>query len=243
MQNANLDLTLTLYLTRPPLCHLCQVDQFCSKASPEAHIFQAAMATANVFDLPELTEEILLRLSPRRLFLVKRVNKSWKALIEGSVRLRRRTFMAPAGSILKTKHGNTTRKERSITPLLPETPFTLAPVFRKWNWHHPLPRVHAEAHSPCPWQTVVNLEWEMDGRMNPHVPDSVRNMYLTQPPIDGLAVGIQRRDDELSWLKRTLLHDANGIKIGQIVDAIMGLLQLICDDYNVDKMVPSWFKD
>ncbi|PPJ52130.1 hypothetical protein CBER1_10244 [Cercospora berteroae] len=58
------------------------------------------MASAQVLQTPELLEMILLSVSCRDLLLSQRVDRTWRGTIQGSVKLKRVLFLAPAGPVL-----------------------------------------------------------------------------------------------------------------------------------------------
>lgn len=66
------------------------------RACPETSTYQDPHSAQKVFEIPELSEMILLRLPMQDLLLAQRVSKPWKALIDGCSRLQQALFLWPA---------------------------------------------------------------------------------------------------------------------------------------------------
>lgn len=59
------------------------------------------MASLNVFDTNELLEAILVCLPFEDIIITRGVSKSWNAMFDSSLQLKRATFRAPVGEILQ----------------------------------------------------------------------------------------------------------------------------------------------
>lgn len=202
----------------------------------EDAVFPAATttpATNRVLQTYELLEAILLKLPLKNLFVVQRVNTTWKELIGRSEGIRKKMFLLADGEAIRpTKNDGYWLHFAG--------PIQLNPALRVLcdEDHH----FHRNDGCTCnPWSDdCVHSEWphykcdmrlgcahiedDAPGSMPPSfkvrlmsVPDeralSARNMLLTQPPIT--EIGFRDFDNQPS---RGPVCSNGGVKLGDLVD-------------------------
>ena len=77
----------------------------------------ASFATTRVLETYELLEMVLAKTTPKDLFVMQRVSKTWKSLIERSEQLQQTMFLKPAGkAILPAKYPDDPPDRYSASP-------------------------------------------------------------------------------------------------------------------------------
>ncbi|KAK5172035.1 uncharacterized protein LTR77_003672 [Saxophila tyrrhenica] len=199
------------------------------------------MAAAEVLNLPDLLEPILQHPPACNLSQLKRVNLTWKRIIETSADLRRATFMEADGKVIAMKTGISElwdHERRTWGPeyLVQEGKIVMAPIFegrsRYPRYCRPRP-LDLDVFT----QHVMIFGNTLD--VDLFVPASLHGMFITQPPINIIEVCIQRDIPQAS-LTRALLRDDNGMTLGHVVDTFRRMgpsLSVVQKPFATEKML------
>ncbi|KAK3058018.1 hypothetical protein LTR09_001095 [Extremus antarcticus] len=183
------------------------------------------MAAAVVFNMPELLEPILLHLSPKNLFVVKRVNSTWHTLITDSDELKRKTFMAAEGAVITL---NKQVEDLFVNDYGPtynrsEVSVTMAPIF---NSKHEYPHHSTPSSLNADPETHHVMVWANTLAIDSAAPSAIRNMFVTQPHIDVIELSIQRDAPEPA-LSYAQLRGSNGITVGLVIDTYKQMIEAL----------------
>lgn len=191
-----------------------------------------------VFDTYELLERILMAVPMKQLFVVRRVSKAWKMIIERLQVLQKKMFLLADGASLKPR----TPQMNSRTLLEYEHNACLNPIFPAFCEHSK--HVDAEEDKACaeiPFPGEYELCANQSKRMlvsldlasaydslNFKQPSNdLRSMLLTQPPVTAVDYefyeALEKKDqdaeahamDDLLWCT---IYSTSGVTLGDLYD-------------------------
>ena len=183
-----------------------------------------------VFDTAELLEIILLQLPVEAVFIVKRVAKSWRDIIETSIHLRRRYFLSPLGPSI-TRYGQTASMSAQLdeiqnyVPLLHKTEFDIMPLFTPmWEGQS----LNGKSLKYDNKENIVGTEatyhsflWSRADRLQEAIPMPTHGMLLTQPPVSAVSLHICGCEEDLEHSKCYILafvYEKSGVKVGTVIE-------------------------
>ena len=189
---------------------------------------QTQPASTAIVETIELLEQILLRLPGRDILKVKRVAKSWQHLIESSVQLLRAAFLRPKGSAITMNSQLSPTASLSLLPklfpTLHEVHFEIMPLFTRVTFE---PFVKDTSFNyatrdsvSAPGKKVHRFQFfEASAALTPR-PAAMRGMYLTEPPVTSISLGITGvlTPDNTPGFTTAWVHESKGVKMGTIID-------------------------
>ncbi|KAK5711620.1 hypothetical protein LTR17_018320 [Elasticomyces elasticus] len=207
------------------------------------------MASAAVFAVTELLEDILSRLDFYELLVIGGVSRDWLSAIEQSLMLKRTLYLTPTSDTVLNKSRPLSPNIRPnllyMTPWLKSNSLSVLPVFGKWKWvlgnHSRAGGLYLANRRPQYWDgsdfeqdmMLYFFEWKMGCMSKPSLQWGVwRRMYLTQPPCAAVVVELaHHRRFEMEKV-RASIHVPDGVTLG----AIAGTFQEMLRSMRVDRL-------
>ncbi|KAK4900371.1 hypothetical protein LTR27_002596 [Elasticomyces elasticus] len=207
------------------------------------------MATAAVFAVTELLEDILSRLDFYELLVVRGVSRDWLAAIEQSLQLKRTLYLASTSNTIlnKSKPMSPTIRPTllNMAPWLKTNSFSILPIFGKWTWflgnHSRAGGLYLAIRRTQRWdgpdieRDMIQyfLEWKMGCMLKPSSRWEVwRKMYLTQPPCAAVVVELAYHGRFEMERIRASIHVPDGVTLGAIAGTFEAMLRSV--DVKVD---------
>ncbi|KAK5700940.1 hypothetical protein LTR97_005458 [Elasticomyces elasticus] len=207
------------------------------------------MASAAVFAVTELLEDILSRLDFYELLAIRGVSRDWLVAIEQIPQLKRTLYLAPTSRTILNK-------ARTLGPVLRTTLLSMAPwlachsprvlpIFGKWKWAHGKHSrpggLYLTNRSTQRWAgagtdgdlTHYFFEWKLGCMLQPSSCWGVwRRMYLTQPPCAAVLVEVAHYQRFETERIRASIHVSDGVTLGAIAGTFEAMLRSV--DVEVD---------
>lgn len=155
-----------------------------------------------VFNTVELLESILLHLPTKDVLLAQRVSKSWKGTVTGSLRLQKALFLVPCRKAAKTFFhewlnpfwSTSTSAEEfydnfAVTDVTTKGEIIVNPLLK------PMLSLYT-ASGEGEFGTNHNITEDIFASQES---SSWREMFVTQPPLLGIDVGIEIEEGEWDW--------------------------------------------
>ncbi|KAK3631157.1 hypothetical protein LTR56_017058 [Elasticomyces elasticus] len=207
------------------------------------------MASAAVFAVTELLEDILSRLDFYELLVVRGVSRDWLAAIEQSLQLKRTLYLAPTSNttLNKSKPVSLTIRPTllNMAPWSKTNSFSILPIFGKWTWflgnHSRAGGLYLAIRRTPRWDSpdierdVIQyfFEWKMGCMLKPSSRWGVwRKMYLTQPPCAAVVVELAYYGRFEMERIRASIHVPDGVTLGAIAGTFEAMLRSV--DVKVD---------
>ncbi|KAK5678410.1 hypothetical protein LTS10_008853 [Elasticomyces elasticus] len=207
------------------------------------------MASAAVFAVTELLEDILSRLDFHELLAIRGVSRDWLAAIEQIPQLKRTLYLAPISNTILNKARPLGPDLRTtllcMAPWLRPNSFSVLPIFGKWKWslgnHSRAGGLYLVKRRSQYWdgsdfeQDMMHyfFEWKTGCMLKPSSRWGVwRRMYLTQPPCAAVVVELaHHRRFEMEKV-RASIHVPDGVTLG----AIAGTFEEMLRSMSVDRL-------
>ncbi|KAK4616240.1 hypothetical protein CLAFUW4_09927 [Fulvia fulva] len=151
-------------------------------------------AAQRVFGIFELAEAIFLEMPPRDILLDQRVSRTWQSTIIESTPLQQATFNKPIPSQWYTFGGNEIAGEEHS-------------MYQRSFFHHPLLDTVVDGHFH---KSTAEKKREILTRPEA----SWTRQLLTQPPISGCVLLVERLRDYRTYEKEFHLSDQDGVRLG-----------------------------
>jgi hypothetical protein len=202
-------------------------------------------AADRVFGIAELAEAILQHLPAKKLFIIQRINHYFQSLIQESIELRKLMFLVPQGPTVKT--GLFPYPEDYIfSPWWPHRDFPVSPspdlvwtpllttsnVDKREVLDLPVRQLSGKValYYYLPFASHYALTWPRSIAHSGSIPHAVRQMLLTQPPVDALRVTASYFKPDMTafedpaFLRHKTIREASGITIGLVADTVSSLV-------------------
>jgi hypothetical protein len=187
------------------------------------------MATAaDVFDICELHEAIVLQLPFFDILRVKAVSRTWNALIATSVAIKKRLFLVADGSCMRLDTEASTEEFETNglgPPILQDMRYAVLPLFsRRKTTAGKGPAYHTAYLDDKKEQSCHFL---LGGHKEPHTlaEDTTSSMFVTQPPCAALVLLVSGMRGPPGYVVTAVVRDENGIKLGLVREVFRKILE------------------